>query len=91
MKSLITLLLTITLTSGAFAQLPNYNMHVIANRNDYPIPPQFNPPWSYAAIWGYVDNNGREYAILGAGLGTIYYDVTDSAGVKEIAAFLEVG
>lgn len=90
MKSLFTLLLTISLTSGAFAQLPNYNMHVIANRNDYPIPPQFNPPWSYAAIWGYVDNNGREYAILGAGLGTIFYDVTDSAGVKEIAAFLEV-
>src|SRR5690606_3618117 len=47
-------------------------------------------PWSYAAIWGYVDSTGREYAILGAGMGTVFYDVTDSAAVEEIAFFPSV-
>ena len=90
MKKIITILLFLMLSSASFAQLPNQNMHVIANKNDYPIPPQFMAPWSYAAIWGYVAPDGREYAILGAAFGPAFYDVTDSSDVRLVNFFLEV-
>ncbi len=35
-------------------------------------------------IWGYVDEEGREYAILGRGYGTSVYDVTDPAAPEEL-------
>src|SRR5688572_5452718 len=90
MKKIITVLLFLMLSSSSFAQLPNQNMHVIANKNDYPIPPQFMAPWSYAAIWGYVAPDGREYAILGAAFGPAFYDVTDSADVRLVGFFHEI-
>ena len=86
MKILLTVLLMLTIGTAAFAQTPNNNMHVIDQKNDYPIPAQFNAPWNYSAIWGYTAPDNREYAILGAGLGTVFYDVTDSLAV-EVAYF----
>lgn len=90
MKNLLTLLIVLTIASSAFAQLPNHNMHVISNKNDYPIPPQFMAPWSYAAIWGYEAPDGREYAILGAAFGPVFYDVTDSSDITEVGFFHEI-
>ncbi|MEO8209248.1 MAG: choice-of-anchor B family protein, partial [bacterium] len=81
------LLVLLLITSSAYSQLPNNNMHLVGNLNLHPIPPQFGAPWDYAAIWGYSAPNGREYAILGCALGTAFYDVTDSANIHEIDFF----
>jgi choice-of-anchor B domain-containing protein len=89
MKKILTIFLFM-ISSISFAQLPNQNMHVIANKNDFPIPPQFMAPWSYAAIWGYVAPDGREYAILGAAFGPAFYDVTDSSDVRLVGFFHEI-
>lgn len=71
------------------AQLPNNNMYLLRNINQHPVPVQYGAPWNYAAVWGYVAPNGREYAILGCVLGTAFYDVTDSANIREIDFFPE--
>ncbi|MEO8448022.1 MAG: choice-of-anchor B family protein, partial [bacterium] len=34
--------------------------------------------------WGYVADDGREYAILGCNTGTAYIDITDSANIREV-------
>ena len=90
MNKILTLIITLIISSSSFAQLPNGNMHLIANIDDYAIPPQFGAPWNYAAIWGYVAPDNREYAILGAALGPVFYDVTDSSNITEIAAFIMI-
>jgi len=59
------LLLFLALSSVSFSQLGNYNMYLLKNLDTHRIPPQFNPPWHFAACWGYVAPNGMEYAILG--------------------------
>lgn len=87
MKKLLLLFFTLTLAQSASAQLPNNNMYLLRNLDLHAIPPQFGAPWSYAAIWGYVAPNGREYAILGCGLGTAFYDITDSANISEVGYF----
>lgn len=38
----------------------------------------------YSDIWGYVDSNGREYAIMGVGHGTTFIDVTDPYNPVEV-------
>jgi len=87
MRKIFFLFIALTLALSSFAQLPNNNMYLLRNLNLHPIPPQFGAPWSYAAIWGYVTPNGREYAILGCGFGTAFYDVTDSANIREVDFF----
>lgn len=67
----------INITSG-FAQLGNNNMYLIKNLN------QHQAAGKYAAIWGYVAPNGREYALLGANNGTAFVDITDSATISEV-------
>lgn len=75
------------LTVSSNAQLANNNMYLLRHLDLHPIPPQFMAPWNYAAVWGYVAPNGREYAILGGGLGTSFFDVTDSANIHEVSFF----
>lgn len=87
MKKFYYLVLALFFSANIYSQLPNNNMYVINNSNLHPIPPQFGAPWSYAAVWGYVAPNGREYAIIGGGLGTSFFDVTDSANVREVDFF----
>jgi choice-of-anchor B domain-containing protein len=73
--------LILILSQNLLAQLGNHNMILIANRN------QHNPAnheWRYAALWGYVAPNGREYAILGGYWSTIFYDVTDTNNVYRV-------
>jgi choice-of-anchor B domain-containing protein len=70
------LLLLSLYVANIFSQLQNYNMNLIANKNDY----NSN---LYSAIWGYKSPNGREYAILGCYDGTAFYDITDSNNVYQ--------
>ena len=39
----------------------------------------------YSDIWGYVDENNREYAILGNYNGTYIIDVTDPQNPEQIS------
>ncbi len=57
------------------AQLPNQNTYLLRNIDSYT---------SYSALWGYVAQNGREYAILGTQTGTSFVDITDSANIREV-------
>ncbi|RMF59839.1 MAG: choice-of-anchor B family protein, partial [Calditrichaeota bacterium] len=41
-------------------------------------------PWSYSDVWGYVDAQGNEYAILGATVGTSIVNVTDPTNIFEV-------
>ncbi len=47
----------------------------------------FGAPWDYAAVWGYAAPDGREYAILGGTMGTSFFDVSDSANIREVDFF----
>ncbi|MBX7042334.1 MAG: choice-of-anchor B family protein [Ignavibacteria bacterium] len=83
-----TVITAVLLATGiSFGQLPNSNMYLFSQKNLHAIPPQYMAPWSYSAIWGYAAPDGREYAILGCGLGTAFYDVTDSSNVREVGFF----
>jgi len=46
---------------------------------------QFHQYPSYAGVWGYVDAQGREYALLGTRNGTSIVDVTDPTNPVEVA------
>lgn len=39
----------------------------------------------YSSIWGYTDQGGREYAILGVYDGTSIIDITDAPDLKEVS------
>jgi hypothetical protein len=41
----------------------------------------------YNDCWGYVDSNGREYALLGVQSGTSIIDITDAANAYEVEFF----
>ncbi|CAN5565419.1 hypothetical protein BH10BAC5_BH10BAC5_19970 [soil metagenome] len=85
MKKVILFILVICfilISDFVSAQLPNVNMHLIANLN--PRPTGTTP---YSALWGYVAPNGREYVILGCYTGTSVVDITDSANVHEVGFF----
>ncbi len=40
---------------------------------------------SYSDVWGYVDQNGREYALMGSLSGTYIIDVTDASNPKQVS------
>jgi choice-of-anchor B domain-containing protein len=69
--------------SPLFSQL-SQNMNLLANWDDNTLPSRSGV--YYNDIWGYAAN-GREYAILGTAVGTIFLDVTDPAQLFEIARF----
>ncbi|HRJ98232.1 MAG TPA: choice-of-anchor B family protein [Ignavibacteria bacterium] len=75
MKKFYFLISFLIIGSGVFAQLPNHNTYLIANLNIHP---------SYSGLWGYVDGEGREYAVLGCSNGTSVVNVTDSANIYEV-------
>ncbi len=87
MKKIIYTLFFVLTCSTLSAQLGNNNMYLLRNINSYPVPPQFGAPWDYAAIWGYVAPDGKEYAILCCALGTAFYNITDSANIHEVDFF----
>ncbi|RMF57762.1 MAG: choice-of-anchor B family protein, partial [Calditrichaeota bacterium] len=54
------------------------NVTLLAHINQYPSA-------GYNDCWGYVDSNGREYALLGVQSGTSILDITDTDNVVEVA------
>lgn len=72
------LLLGTTTPLVAQTQQPNFNLELLANVNEYSRE-------QYSAIWGYVDAQGREYAILGTRIGTAIYSLTDPRKPKKLA------
>jgi choice-of-anchor B domain-containing protein len=78
-KFILSLLLVLFSLPNVFAQLPNSNMSLLANRNQHAS----GMGGGYSAIWGYKADNGREYAILGCNSGTAFIDVTDSTNIIE--------
>ena len=45
-----------------------------------------NQPGIYNDVWGYVDQNNREYAILGASDSILIFDITDTDNVVKVGA-----
>jgi choice-of-anchor B domain-containing protein len=87
MKHLSLLLLSLLLISSSNAQLANNNMYLLKNLNLHQVPLKYGAPWDYAAIWGYVAPDGKEYAILGGSLGTSFFNISDSANIYEVDFF----
>jgi len=54
------------------------NVTLLSNLNEY-------PSIGYNDIWGYVDGNGNEYALLGVENGTSIINVTNPASPVEVA------
>ncbi|MEO6693887.1 MAG: choice-of-anchor B family protein [Ignavibacteria bacterium] len=76
-KILFTVLIALTLfTSVSKAQLANKNMYLLGNVNTHVTP--------YAAVWGYVAPDGREYAIMGTYDGTQFVDITDASNIHQV-------
>ncbi len=69
------IILFLSFINSSFSQLPNQNTYLLKNLDTYA---------SYSALWGYTAPNGREYAILGTGVGTSFVDITDSANIHEV-------
>ena len=74
----IAVILNCCIAGMTFAQLPNYNMQLLANVN------QHITNDTYSGCWGYVAPNGSEYAILGTHLGTAFIDISNSADIHEV-------
>ena len=66
----------LTFSNAAFSQLANQNTYLLGNLDNYGT--------GYAACWGYVAPDGREYALLGTNSGTSIIDITDSAAIQEV-------
>jgi len=63
--------LIVFLTVSALAQQqPDFNLELLGQRNDYPSE-------MYSDIWGYVDQDGTEYGIIGTRRGTAIYELSD--------------
>jgi choice-of-anchor B domain-containing protein len=63
-------------TEVCFSQFPNQNTYLLKRLDNYGS--------GYAACWGYVAPDGREYALLGCNAGTSIVDITDSANIREV-------
>ncbi|WP_373551827.1 choice-of-anchor B family protein [Haliscomenobacter sp.] len=64
--------------SLAQSQQPNFNLELQANVNEYPTD-------LYSAIWGHVDGQGREYAVIGTRIGTAIYLLEDPKKPRKVA------
>jgi len=55
------------------------NFDLKAHLDDYPPPAPTAGNWNYSSCWSYIHQDGREYAAIGTGTGTAFYNVTDPA------------
>jgi len=62
----------------AVSQMPNFNLTEVAR---IPVSQQDRG----SDIWGYTDENGREYALFGTARGVYIYDLLDHANPVEVA------
>ena len=63
-----------------FAQVNTPNISLLNQINDYPAS-------GYNDVWGYTDENGREYALLGLEDGLSIIDISNPANAFEVAHF----
>lgn len=77
-KLYIVVIMLFMFSSAGYSQLGNQNMYLLSNLNEH------QGAGLYAAIWGYVAPDGREYALLGANNGTAFIDITDSTNIHEV-------
>ena len=56
----------------------NFNLTLVSNVNDY-------AEVGYSDIWGFVDRNGIEYAIIGTRQATVIYSLEDPRQPQEVA------
>lgn len=69
----------------SFAQV-SLNMNLLGQYDDNSLPTHnFG---TFNDVWGYVDNEGREYAIFGSAAYIHFFDVTDPSTPVEIASIL---
>jgi len=87
MKLILILLYSLLFIPFSIAQLANNNMYMLKNLNLHQVPLKYGAPWDYAALWGYVAPDGKEYAILGGALGTSFFNISDSANIYEVDFF----
>lgn len=62
---------------GAYAQSQNMTLQSNWNESNY----------NYNDIWGYVDNDGKEYAIIGSRDKIYFFNVTNPTSPQKIAEF----
>jgi choice-of-anchor B domain-containing protein len=73
---------------SALSAQSSFNTEFLSNWNDPNAPvAQFNAI-KYSDVWGYVDETGREYALLGSSNHAFVIDVTNPKNPIEKAAFL---
>ena len=83
-KSLITLYLVISL-NFIFSDLINYNLNLVENVTFENASNNFG----ISDVWGYTDEHGIEYAIIGYQYGTSILDVSSTPGESiEVANFI---
>ena len=61
----------------------NLNCKMLAHVDKFPG--AVSPNNNYAGVWGYVGSNGKEYAVVPARTGTVFYDCSNPAAPVEIA------
>ena len=76
MKKVI--LLFMLVYTGNFLNAQQLNTDLLSNLDQYHSA-------GYNDIWGYTDQNGREYALLGVNTGTSVIDITDPSNPVEAA------
>ena len=84
MKNVLFLLILLSLTQGLLAQA-SMNMNLLANWDEDELPTQSFV--QYNDIWGYVDCDGNEYAIIGSALYVHFFDLSNPNQPQEIDRF----
>lgn len=84
MKKLLPFLVSFLSISMLHAQ-PSLNMTLLANWDDDDLPTQSNV--QYNDIWGYVDCDGNEYAIMGSAQNIHFFDLSTPTNPIEIDRF----
>ncbi len=77
-KLMCRITLSLWMMSFFFQQVrsQNFGLELLSNVKSRP---------AYSDIWGYVDKNGHEYAVIGANNGTLIYLLDDPKRPKEVA------
>lgn len=78
MKHTLPILCFILIQTVSLFSQTNKNLDLIVRVDDY-------PEEGYSDVWGYVDENGTEYAIIGTHSATVIYSLEDPANPIERA------
>ncbi|HET9326330.1 MAG TPA: choice-of-anchor B family protein [Candidatus Eisenbacteria bacterium] len=60
------------------------NFELKAHFDNYPPANPSPGNWNYSSCWSYIHHDGREYAVIGTGTGTAFYNVTDPAAAYQV-------